>query len=225
VPGSARCTVLLDLDGTLTDPGTGIFRCIAYALESLGVPVPPEHELRRWIGPPIQHSFARYLVGLDADADPAMAVERYRERFARQGMFENRVYPGVPQLLEHLASRNLRLLVATSKPEVFATRIVQHFGLDRWLGRVYGSELDGTRVDKVDLLQYLIECESLEPHHCIMVGDREHDMAAARYHGMAAVGVLWGYGSEPELLDAGADTLVCEPEQLRTTLLAWNPAG
>ena len=213
-------TVLLDLDGTLTDPGTGIFRCIAYALETLGVSVPPERELGAWIGPPIQHSFANYLEAVGARAAGARAVDLYRERFAAKGLFENQVYPGIPELLAQLRSAGRRLLVATSKPRVFATRIVAHFGLDRWLQSVHGSELDGTRVDKVDLLQFIIESESLDPNHCTMVGDREHDMLAARYHGMAAVGVLWGYGSEPELLAAGAESLVTDPEQLRTKLLA-----
>jgi len=217
--------VLLDLDGTLTDPWVGIFRCIRHALVELRIPVPTEADLRSWIGPPLQHSFTRYFEALGTRADPSHALDIYRQRFATVGLFENRVYPGIPILLEQLDSAGLRLLVATSKPRPFAARIVAHFGLDRWLDAVYGSELDGRRVDKVDLLQHILDRERLEAGRCVMVGDREFDMRAGRHHGMAAVGVLWGYGSETELRTAGAQEVVADMRHLYVTLLGRAPGS
>jgi phosphoglycolate phosphatase len=122
--------------------------------------------------------------------------------------------------LEALKDQGSRLMLATSKPAVFARRIVGHFGMQRWLDGVYGSELDGRMADKVELLAHIIECEGLVPDNCIMVGDREHDVRAARYHGMEAVGVLWGYGTPVELLEAGAGTLVSSPGELLEVLLS-----
>lgn len=215
---STSSAILLDLDGTLTDPGLGIGRCIAFALEGLGLPLPAPAELRSWIGPPLRHSFARYFENLDVPADPDTALARYRERFGETGIFENELYPGIPDWLAGLAQDGNRLLLATSKPHVYANRIVRHFGLDAWLEGIYGSELDGRRVDKVELLAHVIEREGLDASECMMIGDREHDMLAARFHGMTAVGVLWGYGSERELTLAGAHRLITEPQQLDTIL-------
>jgi phosphoglycolate phosphatase len=129
-------------------------------------------------------------------------------------MYENRIYEGVPAVLDGLAKGGCRLYVATVKPTVFAQRVVEHFGLDQWLSRTYGSELDGTRMDKVDLLRHLIEEERLDPGASVMVGDRHNDMEAARYHGIRAIGALWGYGSREELLEAGAEVLLRLPGEL-----------
>jgi phosphoglycolate phosphatase len=206
-------TCLLDLDGTLTDPFPGISRCIAHALSVMGLPVPEDSELRKWIGPPLKQSFKSYLdtVG-DGDAD--RAVRLYRERFTSVGLYENSVYEGIPELLEKLGNQSIRLILATSKPSVYALRIIEHFGLDRWLDGVYGSELDGRRTDKVDLLSHLLKQQRLCPDECQMVGDREYDILAARYHGAGAIGVLWGYGTAVELLESGAETLVTSPAEL-----------
>lgn len=211
-------TLLLDLDGTLTDPADGIGRCIVHALDALQLPAPGIGRLRRWIGPPLRSSFAAWFEELDVDADPDTAVALYRERFASKGLFENTLYPGILPALEALRAGGARLLLATSKPVVFARRIVVHFGLDSCLAEVYGSELSGTRGDKAELLAHIIERESLDAKECIMLGDREHDMLAARYHGLWAVGVLWGYGSRRELLDSGAQWLLHEPKQLAAIL-------
>lgn len=210
-------SVLLDLDGTLTDPFEGITRCIIHALEVQELPAPGLEEQRAWIGPPLQITFADYFKAL-GQGDVELAIESYRERFAHTGMYENAVYAGVPDMLERLAGSGCSLYLATVKPTVFAERIVAHFGLDRWLQRSYGSELDGTRIDKVDLLQYILDEERLGPADCVMVGDRHNDMEAARYHGVRAIGVLWGYGSEEELLEAGAEELVKAPADLLATL-------
>ena len=213
---------LLDLDGTLTDPFPGISRCISYALETLGLPVPDDPALRKWIGPPLQQSFQTYLKSL-GDGDANQALELYRERYASTGLFENSVYEGIPELMESLHRQSSRLIIATAKPFVYAQQIVQHFGLNQWLEAVYGSELDGRRTDKVDLLGHIMNEQQLNPAECHMIGDREHDMIAARYYGVGAIGVLWGYGTPVELLDSGAETLVASPAELMELLLA-DPA-
>jgi phosphoglycolate phosphatase len=206
-------TVLLDLDGTLTDPYVGITRCIVHALEVQGLPVPVPEEQRGWIGPPLQVTFREYFARLGR-GDVQLAIDSYRERFAATGMYENEVYDGIPEVLEQLAGNGSRLYLATVKPTVFAERIVEHFGLSGWLQRSYGSELDGTRIDKVELLQYMLDQEGLAAASCAMVGDRHNDMEAARYHGMRAIGALWGYGSREELVAAGAEELARTPADL-----------
>lgn len=204
---------LFDLDGTLTDPFEGISRCVRHALEIMTVPVPDNGALRKWIGPPLRTSFQTHL-DLEGGGDVDRAVQLYRDRFATVGLFENSVYEGIPELLSLLASQSIRLIVATAKPTVYARRIVEHFELDRWFETSYGSELDGRRSDKLDLLRHIISEQDLEPSECIMVGDREQDMAAACRHGMHAVGALWGYGTPVELLEAGAQTLLGSPLEL-----------
>ena len=207
-------TILLDLDGTLTDPFPGISRCIMHALEQMDMPVPGDVALQRWIGPPLKASFAHYFGELGVERDANLALQFYRERFGHTGLFENALYPGIPEMLSILVDHGHSLYLATAKPAVYAQQIVEHFSLCRWLSGVHGSELDGTRTDKVDLLQHIIEQERLDANLCMMIGDREHDMLAARYHGMVAVGVLWGYGTESELHRAGAQWLVTDPQQL-----------
>lgn len=202
-----KSDILFDLDGTLTDPKPGICACIRFALERLGKPCPPDQELETCIGPPLQESFARLL------GDPALvpsAVAAYRERFKESGMYENTVYPGIEDLLVSLAPR-ARLWVATSKPQVFAEAILSHFRLDTYFTGVYGSALDGTRSDKGELLEYGRAREGWMPQSTVMVGDRRQDMDAAIRHAFAALGVLWGYGSRSELLEAGAGAVAETP--------------
>lgn len=212
---------MLDLDGTLTDPFPGISRCILYALDLQGLPPLPDSRLRSWIGPPLLGSFSCYFEQLGR-GDARLALVQYRERFSSIGLFENTVYDGVPQLLKNLTQSGLRLFLATAKPQVYAQRIVEHFGLDTYLAESYGSELDGRRTDKVELLAHIAERENLDAADCSMVGDREHDMIAGRYHGMAAIGVLWGYGSEAELLGAGAQSLASGPVELNELINEMN---
>ena len=211
-------TCLLDLDGTLTDPFPGMSRCIAHALTLMGIPVPEDAELRKWIGPPLKQSFESYLDS-EGGGDSDQALRLYRERYADIGLYENSVYEGIPELLEMLRNQSIHLILATAKPSVYAHRIIDHFGLKRWLNAVYGSELDGRRTNKVDLLHYLLEQQQLDADECQMVGDREHDMLAARYHGVGAIGVLWGYGTPVELLESGAETLVASPAELAEILI------
>jgi phosphoglycolate phosphatase len=211
--------VLIDLDGTLTDPKKGITACIQHALRSLGYNVPEEAALIRYIGPPLKEAF-RELLPEDKHSEVDLAIEKYRERFTAIGMFENSVYPGIPEALKLLRSREARLFVATSKPRVFAERILDHFELSHYFGKIYGSELDGTRTNKAHLINYILSDSLLDPAHTTMVGDRLHDALGAIANGVKPVGVLWGYGSREELLGAGVDALLEAPRELGSLALA-----
>ena len=205
--------LVFDLDGTLSDNYEGITRSIRHALERLGVPAPDETTLRACVGPPLRESLARLLPSPDAAAIEA-ALAAYRERFDDVGWRENTLYDGVPEALAALATDGARMYVCTTKPEVFATRIVAHFGLDALVTRVYGVDLAGALDDKRALLAHLLATESLAPARAIMVGDRHLDVRAAQANGTRAVGVLWGYGSAAEL--AGAERLLAAPPELVT---------
>jgi phosphoglycolate phosphatase len=203
--------IFFDLDGTLTDPKLGITRSVQYALGKLDRAIPPEHELTWCIGPPLRASLKK-LLGTDDLADEALSL--YRERFADIGIFENEIYLGIEDTLSVLASSGRRLFVATSKPGVYAERIIDYFKLKVYFERVFGSELDGRRSDKTDLLAYALQTTRVSPSQAIMIGDRSHDMVGARNNGMTAVGVLYGYGTEQELLDAGAHHICATPQRL-----------
>ena len=206
-------TLLFDLDGTLTDPREGITRSLAYALERMGVQPPPLADLCFAIGPPLRASLAQLLGTTDAAAvERALAL--YRERFADVGLFENQPYEGIVEALHALAAGGATLFVATSKPRVYAERIVRHFGLHVHFVAVHGCELDGTREDKRDLLAHLLPHHALAPSRAVMIGDRGVDMRAARHHGLRGLGVLWGYGSRAELEAEGAHSLVAAPRDL-----------
>jgi len=201
--------IFFDLDGTLTDPKPGITRSIRYALQKLDHPaIPSEDELTWCIGPPLRASFVR-LLGAETSADRAVSL--YRERFSDVGLFENAIYEGIDDVLTALGNSGHRLFVATSKPHVFADRIIDHFGLRHHFERVFGSELDGTRVDKGDLLEYALNEAAVDPSRTLMIGDRSHDMVGARNNGMKAIGVLYGYGSKDELIGAGASHVCATP--------------
>lgn len=202
--------IFFDLDGTLTDPKPGITRSIQYALGKLDHPaVPTEDELTWCIGPPLRASFVK-LLGAEASAD--LAVAHYRERFSDIGLYENGVYAGVRDVLTTLRQSGRRLFVATSKPHVYAERIIDHFDLRPHFERVFGSELDGTRADKSDLLAYALNATSVDSSRATMIGDRSHDMIGARNNGMKGIGVLYGYGSGQELTAAGASCLCATPK-------------
>jgi phosphoglycolate phosphatase len=205
--------LLFDLDGTLTDPREGITRSIAYALERMGREPPPLDHLTFAIGPPLRRSLAQ-LLGDETPANVERALALYRERFADVGLFENAVYDGIDETLAALGKSGAKLFVATSKPLVYAERIVRHFGLDMHFVAVHGCELDGTREDKRDLLAHLLPHHGLAAAAAVMIGDRGADMSAARHHGVRALGALWGYGSREELEGAGAQVLCASPRDL-----------
>jgi phosphoglycolate phosphatase len=209
--------VLFDLDGTLTDPRAGIVGSLRYALRELGRPSPPDADLVRYIGPPLRETFAS-LLGSDCREAIDEAVALYRERLSAIGIFENAVYPGVPSMLAELQALGMTLYVATAKLQSFAERIVEYFGLTSFFHRVFGSELDGARAIKGDLIAYLLRRESLSPGGTVMVGDRAHDVLGAVANGVVAIGVRWGYGSREELEAAGA-TVLCEAPAMLAPLL------
>jgi phosphoglycolate phosphatase len=183
--------VLFDLDGTLTDPREGIVGCLKHALAGLGRPIPPDADLLRYIGPPLRETFASLLGSASPEVIEA-AVALYRVRFAATGIFENVVYPDVPPVLAELQALGMTLYVATAKLQVFADRIVDHFGLAHFFQRVYGSELDGTRAVKSELIGHVLRTESLSPHSTVMVGDRAHDVRGAVAHGILPIGSALG---------------------------------
>jgi phosphoglycolate phosphatase len=208
--------LLFDLDGTLTDSRLGIVRCMRHALERLDTPCPADAVLASYIGGSLRTTFAALLAAPDPPlVDRALAL--YRERYADTGLYENQVYPGVPEALERLAG-NARLLVATQKYVPYAETIVDHFGLRRYVAGVYGTDLDGRLDDKVEVLAHLLKTERVAPAEAVMIGDRAHDVLAARANGVRALGVLWGYGSRDELVDAGADGLCEAPGALGRSL-------
>jgi phosphoglycolate phosphatase len=204
-------TLFFDLDGTLTDPKPGITASIQYALQKLDRAVPSQDELVWCIGPPLRASFVT-LLGGDELADRAVAL--YRERFGDVGLFENSVYPDIADVLPLLTQPSRRMFVATSKPHVFAKRIIDHFGLAGHFEHVFGSELDGTRVHKADLLAYALEQTGVDASRALMIGDRSHDVNGAKTNGMDAIGVTYGYGSREELITAGARHLCASPRAI-----------
>lgn len=214
--------LFFDLDGTLTDPAPGISACLAHALSALGRSAPPVGELRRFIGPPLRDALADLL----GSHDPALvgeALRFFRERFSTIGLYENGVYPGIPSLLAALCAEGFSLRVVTSKAHVYADRIIDHFGLRKFFPRVYGAELTGELSNKAELIAHALASEQARPHRTCMIGDRHHDVEGARAHGVAAIGVTWGYGSREELELAGAQRVVEHQDELRGAI--WESLG
>lgn len=209
-------TVLFDLDGTLTDPKEGITRSIGYALAGMGVAVDDLDELTRFIGPPLAVSFAEGY-GFD-EGQVARAVALYRERYGERGLYENALYDGVPALLEALRAGGCRVGLATSKPTVYARQILKHFEVDGLFDLVAGSNLDGTRSDKAEVIRYAMDELGGTPGDFVMVGDRRHDLDGASRCGIDAVGVLYGYGSHAELAACRSVALVATVEELQGLL-------
>lgn len=210
--------ILFDLDGTLTDPYQGITRCIVHALVTMGRPSPPPMSLRWCIGPPLKKSFEKLLAS-DDDNLTEEALSIYRERFGSVGLYENEVYEDIPETLKALQEHDHRLYLATSKPRVYAERIIDHFGLNQYFSGVYGSELDGTRSDKSSLISHILHRESITPTVAAMIGDREYDMIGAKENGISGFGVLWGFGTKDELEAAGASTCIRNPGELITAFI------
>ena len=206
-------TLLFDLDGTLVDPAEGITRSIQFALEQMGHPVPSRDDLLAYIGPPLRQSFAT-LIQTAEPTQVERAMTLYRQRYATIGLFENQVYEGIPALLASLRQKQYRLFLATAKPHLYARRILAHHGLEAYFAGVYGSELDGRHDDKGELLAYLLKEEGLTAAATLMVGDREHDIHAAKQNGLRSIGVTYGYGSVQELTQAGATWLCHTPQEL-----------
>ena len=208
--------ILFDLDGTLTDPGVGITNSVSYALSKFGISVEDKRELYSFIGPPLIDSFKAYYGFSEEDAKKA--VSYYREYFRSDGMFENTVYDGVQETLEELKKRGKKLIVATSKPEEFAEKILEHFDLKKYFYGVAGASMDEKRNKKEDVIAYAIDRFDIVPEKAVMIGDREYDVFGGRTFGMYTVGVLFGYGSKEELEAAGADAIVSDFSELLNIL-------
>ena len=195
-------TVLFDLDGTLTDPGLGITNSVAYALKKYGIEVSDREKLYSFIGPPLKDSFKKYYGFSDEKA--MGAIMYYREYFSDKGIFENEVYDGIKELLRSIKASGRKIILATSKPEEFALRILEHFELTEFFDVVAGASMDEKRNKKGDVIKYALEKGCLTPEDAVMIGDREHDIFGAQENGIDTIGVLYGYGSRDELEKAGA---------------------
>ena len=209
---------LFDLDGTLTDPGVGITSSVQYALRAYGIEVEDRTKLNCFIGPPLHESFIKYygfsnLMAFDA-------ITKYREYYSTRGIFENEVYDGIPELLSALKEAKKTVIMATSKPECYARQIADHFDITKYFDCITGSELDGRRVDKAEVIECALERVG-EPDRgeCVMIGDRMHDIVGAKKAGISSVGVLYGYGSREELTENGADRIAESVSGLRDMLL------
>ena len=218
--------ILFDLDGTLTDPKPGITRCVQYALHKFGIEEPDLDKLEPFIGPPLLDSFQEFY-GFEEEKGQ-QAIVYYRERFRTVGLFENEVYPGIAQMLARLQEAGCHLAVASSKPEIFVKRSLEHFGLSSYFEVVVGSELDGRRARKEEVVEEALRQllgeealaqQSLRPiEDVVMVGDRKFDIQGAKRFGIVSIGVRYGYAGQGELEEAGADRIAATVEELEEAL-------
>jgi phosphoglycolate phosphatase len=212
-------TLFFDLDGTLIDSAIGITRCVAYALERMGHPGLPEAELRGWIGPALRVSFGKLFA--DA-ADIERAVELYRERFEIEGWREHTVYDGIAEAVTALHDAGHRLAVVTAKNEPHARKIIATLPFGDRFDQIVGATLDGRLSHKPELIAEALARLSLSAQDCVMIGDRHMDIDGARHHGMPGIGVLWGFGSERELREAGAHEVVVAPQHISLAISALS---
>lgn len=202
--------IFFDLDGTLTDSGEGIINCATLALEHFGLPVPSREEMGVFVGPPLDKTFIQFGVPEDRTQE---AIDVFRSRYLVTGKFENAPYPGIHRLLESLKKQGHRLFVATSKPEVTALEVLAKFELTEYFEMICGATLDGTRVHKADVISYLLG-QIGTPENILMVGDTEFDVLGAAAHGIATIGVSWGYGSVEAMEQAGAVSIAHTMDEL-----------
>ena len=210
-----RNIILFDLDGTLTDSGPGIMKAGQYALRAFGIER-DWRELSFFVGPPLSETFAHFVSAENVDA----AVAKFREYYQQDGWLDNAPYPGIPALLAHLKREGKRLFVATSKLDTMAERILEHFGLTQYFDVICGATMDGTISQKDEVITETLRRLGNPPlSETIMIGDRYHDMCGAKKHGIDALGVLYGFGSEQELTENGATALAKTPEAAAEWLL------
>lgn len=206
--------IFFDLDGTLTDSGPGIMNCAQPALAHFGISVADRNQLRVFVGPPLRQSFARFGVAPE-DIDEAIRI--FRARYVPIGKFENTPYPGIEDLLARLKAEGYPLFVATSKPEVTAIEVLEHFHLAQYFDRICGASLDEGRETKEDVITYLL-AQIGDPGQTVMVGDTDYDVIGAKAHGIPTIGVTWGYGEVEAMKTAGAVALANTPEELHHLL-------
>lgn len=201
----ANQAVLFDLDGTLTDPKIGITNSVAYALEKLFALRADPDSLVNYIGPPLKDSFKKYHNLCDSEAHDA--VQAYRQYFSKTGIYENSIYDGVSELLAQLANGKRKVILATSKPQIYAREILDQFRISTYFYGIEGSNLDGSLSDKTELIGYILHKYRLDAAVAVMVGDREYDIIGAKNNKLRSIGVTYGYGTDYELASAGADYL------------------
>lgn len=210
-------TILFDLDGTLTDSGPGIMNSVEYALKKYGIEVKDREQLRTFVGPPLAAQFSKFC-GFSAE-EGHRAVDVYREYYQVKGIFENNVYEGIPEVLEELKNRGYQICMATSKPEKFAKIIAEHFDFAKYFDVIAGSLMDGGRVNKADVIEYVLdECGVTDRDTVLMVGDRSYDIIGAQKAGTHSMGVLFGYGSREELEESGAELIAETPADIAKLL-------
>lgn len=210
--------ILFDLDGTLTDSGEGITKSVQYALEYFDIIVDDLKELNRFIGPPLKDSFKKFYNFDDEKAE--LGMKKYRERYADTGIYENSLYDGIIELLEALKKNNKKIILATSKPEVYAKQILKYFNIDSYFNFVAGADFEETRVNKGDVIKYALEGAAISDlSKVIMIGDREHDVIGAKENNIKVIGVLYGYGDVIELTQARADYIAKNTRELLNMLI------
>ena len=219
--------VLFDLDGTLTDSAPGIVNCLRYALDEMGIEHPDDARIATFLGPPLKDTFGGFF-GMD-DVGIDTAIAHYRVRYHDIGLFENEVYPGIPDLLDQLCDAGITMATSTSKPTVSATRILKHFDLEHHFTFIGGASLNRERNSKAEVIAHTLEALGskgieVSSEHTWMVGDREHDILGAAQFGIPGIGVLWGYGSRDELESAGAIAVADDAGHLRRLLDGPPPA-
>ena len=214
--------VLFDLDGTLTDPKEGITRCIQFAIDKLGREIPQADDLLWCIGPPLRDSFAR-LLGSTDNALLDLALQHYRKRFTEIGIYENSIYPGIILALQNIRASGYQMFLATSKPKVFATRILDHFSLTPFFHGIFGSEIDGRLSDKGDLVGHILKYCALDPRFSLIVGDRSHDVVGGKRNGIKTATVTYGYGTRCEIDAAEPDFVFDSPSELAVFLQKNGP--
>ena len=207
--------ILFDLDGTVTDSCLGIINCVKYALEAFGKPIPPEKELMQYIGPPLVESF-QCFAGMSSE-EAVEATAKYRERYSTVGLFENALYDGMDKVLAALKNKGYMVALATSKPEEYSVRILEHFGIEKYFDEVVGSTLDDKRNRKADVIKEVFRRMHITEEmkeQVIMVGDRKHDILGAKECGIVSLGVYYGFAPENELEECGADYIIHEVDEL-----------
>ncbi len=219
-------TVLFDLDGTVTDSGEGITKCVQYALDQgFGIHCEDLTELRSFVGPPLKEQFMEYASLTSEEGD--RAVELYRERYNTKGIYENALYPGIPELLSAIKMEGMKIALSSSKPEVYCRRILEHFHIAHYFDVIVGSELDGTRVDKAEVIEEVLRRlgPDIKREETVLIGDRSYDVAGAKQCGIASVGVTYGYGSRTELEQKWPECIVDTVTELKNVLIGQYREG
>ena len=210
--------ILFDLDGTITDSGEGITKSVQYALKFFDILVDNLEDLHKFIGPPLKESFKEYYNFDEEKANTALV--KYREYYADKGIYENSLYNGIVELLDTLKKNGKTIILATSKPEVYAKRILEYFKIDKYFTFVAGSDFEETRVKKGDVIKYALQGAKIsEFSKVIMIGDREHDIIGAKVNNIKSIGVLYGYGDVIELTQARAEYIAKNPKEILDIIL------